>query len=55
MSQDKGCSHRGDFALPHLPKAALVEVAPPIEDAAKVAAIPHLRRVHPAKGRDGKG
>jgi hypothetical protein len=54
-SRDKGCSHHGDFAPPRLPKAALVEVAPPVEDAAKVAAIPHLCQAHPAKGRDGKG
>jgi hypothetical protein len=39
-AHDKGCSCRGDFALPHLPKAAPVEVGPPIEDANKVAAIP---------------
>jgi hypothetical protein len=50
-ARDKGCPRRGDFAPPRLPKAAPVEARPPIEDALKEAAIPHMRRARPVQGR----
>jgi hypothetical protein len=52
-AHDKGCSWRGDFAPPCLPWAAPVEVQPPIEDALKVAAIPHTHCARPVKGGGG--
>jgi hypothetical protein len=56
-ARDRRCPRRGDFAPPCLPQAAPVEAPPPVEDAFKEAAIPHMRRAHPAqgRGRTGKG
>jgi hypothetical protein len=57
MARDRGCPRRGDFVPPRLPKAAPVEALPPVEDALKEAAIPHMRRAQPVKGggRSSKG
>jgi hypothetical protein len=52
-SRDRGCPRHGDFAPPRLPRAAPVEAAPPVEDALKEAAIPHMRRAQPVKGGGG--
>jgi hypothetical protein len=54
-ARDRGCPRRGDFAPPRLPRAAPVEARPPVEDALKEAAIPHMRRAHPVQGGGGSG
>jgi hypothetical protein len=53
MARDRGCPRRGDFAPPCLPRAAPVEARPPVEDALKEAAIPHMRRAQPVQGGGG--
>jgi hypothetical protein len=59
-AREKGCPVRGDFVLPRLPRAALAEALPAVEDACKSDAIPFTRpRARPAHrgrgGRKGKG
>jgi hypothetical protein len=56
-AREKGCPARGDFVPPHLPRAALIEALPIVEDAHKSAAIPSTRpRARLAhRGRGGRG
>jgi hypothetical protein len=54
-ARDRGCPRRGDFAPPRLPRAAPVEARPPVEDALREAAIPHMRREQPVQGGGGTG